>query len=106
MNDIPRWAAIRAYDRAFGTVEGKGPSDDYKVKYITGAGAFTGRALAEMIVKYEEPPVDPDEVVVNDIINSWLGIPSSLEDRKKHWPLLFGRAVERYKNLKETKGES
>lgn len=111
MNDIPRWAAIRAYDLAFGVLKINGPIDDYddyKVRKITSPGCYTGRALAEMIAKYEQPPVDPDEVVVNEILSTFHNNNRTIEERKSDrlGGTRFTRAVKRYKKLKETKNES
>lgn len=66
--------------------------------------------LAEMIVKTELPPVDPDELFVCDflnVINSVRGVPRpwSVEKTKTITPETFAAALAFYKASKEKVGD-
>lgn len=50
-------------------------------------------AVANLIAKYEQPPVDPDEAVVKAVLDAWTGFADSFEG----WPTNAARALAVYK---------
>jgi hypothetical protein len=60
------------------------------------------KPLAEMIAKHEQAPDDPDEVIVNDILNAYYGglLPVSHRKTVPSKAHRFERAVIFYRNMK------